>query len=251
MPVILNSSLNSRRGKRDVRMNHDELRAMDYLRSLQLGNVVYEPEGKTTPPDFSIGTSIAIEVRRLNQNYKLAGKLRGLEEDRIPITQRFSELVAAFEPPLQSKGHIGSWFVFFNIRRRPIESWKVLARNTREALTSFCLSDCSMRTFTVTPNFEINLEPAEARHDTSFLLGGFSDFDQNGFVLPKLLENITLCLDAKSEVFNRLEHYQERWLLLVDYIGYGRRECLAVDKRGWNKLILLSPEANLLAYEPE
>ena len=54
------------------------------LRSLELGPVVYEPDGNV-PPDFAIDGSIAVEVRRLNQNYEEPDGAEGLEELRIPL----------------------------------------------------------------------------------------------------------------------------------------------------------------------
>lgn len=48
--------------------NEEELRAQEYLLSLDYTDIVYEPLGNVTP-DFVIDKSIAVEVRRLNRNY--------------------------------------------------------------------------------------------------------------------------------------------------------------------------------------
>ena len=45
-------------------MNKDEQIAESYLESLELGAVIYEPDGKV-PPDFLVDRRIAVEVRRL------------------------------------------------------------------------------------------------------------------------------------------------------------------------------------------
>jgi hypothetical protein len=44
-------------------MNRDETLVDKYLRSLGLGEVVYEPDGKV-PPVFLVGRRIAVEARR-------------------------------------------------------------------------------------------------------------------------------------------------------------------------------------------
>jgi hypothetical protein len=53
-------------------MRWEEELAQHYLVSLGLGQVVYEPE-PNLPPDFLINGTVAVEVRRLNQNEITAG----------------------------------------------------------------------------------------------------------------------------------------------------------------------------------
>jgi len=49
--------------------NPDEIRAEHYLQTLHHTKIEYEPLGNVTP-DFVIDDKIAVEVRRLNRNYK-------------------------------------------------------------------------------------------------------------------------------------------------------------------------------------
>ncbi|WP_373035023.1 hypothetical protein [Sulfurimonas sp.] len=49
--------------------NSDEIRAEHYLQTLHHTKLEYEPLGNVTP-DFVIDGKIAVEVRRLNRNYK-------------------------------------------------------------------------------------------------------------------------------------------------------------------------------------
>ena len=49
--------------------NSDEMRAKQYLQTLPHTKLEYEPLGNVTP-DFLIDSKIAVEVRRLNRNYK-------------------------------------------------------------------------------------------------------------------------------------------------------------------------------------
>ena len=50
------------------KQNQEELRAKQYLQSLNYTKVEYEPLGNVTP-DFVLDNKIAVEVRRLNRNY--------------------------------------------------------------------------------------------------------------------------------------------------------------------------------------
>lgn len=51
------------------KQNSDELRAKQYLQTLSHTKLEYEPLGNVTP-DFLIDGKVAVEVRRLNRNYK-------------------------------------------------------------------------------------------------------------------------------------------------------------------------------------
>ena len=56
-----------------------------YLESLNLGRIEHHPLGDVTP-DFSIDGRIAVEVRRLNQNFvDGAGDIRGIEQVHFAI----------------------------------------------------------------------------------------------------------------------------------------------------------------------
>ena len=66
-------------------MDESERIVEKYLLALELGTVVFEPDGNI-PPDFSVGGRIGVEVRRLNQNYQNSnGRSQGLEELAIPL----------------------------------------------------------------------------------------------------------------------------------------------------------------------
>ena len=49
-------------------MDASEIVAYKYLEYRGFKKIVFEPEGKSTPPDFFVDDRIAVEVRRLNQN---------------------------------------------------------------------------------------------------------------------------------------------------------------------------------------
>ena len=96
-------------------MNSEEI-TENYLKSLGYINVVFEPDGNI-PPDFSIDDRIAVEVRRLNQNYFEGHEVKGLEEDRIPFINLLKSTLDEFDA--QYKG--SSYWISIRFKR-PIKN---------------------------------------------------------------------------------------------------------------------------------
>ena len=63
-----------------------------YLRHCGYEDIVYEPDGKV-PPDFLVNRRIAVEVRRLNQNFKHEGRIEGLEQVSIRLQMGMRNLL--------------------------------------------------------------------------------------------------------------------------------------------------------------
>ena len=105
---------------RHLRMNDSERSVHDYLSSLQLGPIVFEPDGKN-PPDFLIAGRIAVEARRLNENELVGRQHRGLEVTAKPLHRAVVKALAASGSPDSN----GSWFVNYSVRR-PLPPWKLV-----------------------------------------------------------------------------------------------------------------------------
>ena len=71
-------------------MDASERIAYEFLKYSGYKDIVYEPDGNV-PPDFLVNTRIAIEVRRLNQNYCKNGNFKGLEETAIPLWKKIEK----------------------------------------------------------------------------------------------------------------------------------------------------------------
>jgi len=71
--------------------NSDEIRAKQYLQTLQHTKLEYEPLGNVTP-DFLIDNKIAVEVRRLNRNYKSKNNGHLVSIDAPIIVDNIKEL---------------------------------------------------------------------------------------------------------------------------------------------------------------
>jgi hypothetical protein len=221
-------------------MKVDERIVDGYLNSLHVGRVVYEPDGKV-PPDFVVDGRIAVEVRRLNQHYDVAGSLRGLEQDTIPLRQRLENLLTEI-----THDNPGTWFVMFNFRR-PLADWRLLRRKLKEKLRSFLEqpSDTPWRV-EIVRGFTITTLPATLVEGKSFLVGGYTDGDAGGWVVAELVRNMSAYIAEKTKkVAPYLNGYPEWWLVFVDYIG---QESDAADIRThitrsepWAKVLVLNP----------
>lgn len=234
-------------------MDESEMLAERYIRSLGYTSVVYEPDGNI-PPDFLIDGQIAVEVRRLNQNFKLpAGHSEGLEELAIPLWQKIKKLLLSLGPAKNGE----SWFIGFDFRR-PLEPWQSLEAAIRNELQAFMNAPTrSKSTLTITENFQLDIFPAGHAHATFYLLGSGSDSDSGGFVLAEVRKNLELCIAEKDQkVAPFRSKYPEWWLILADHIGYGVdsednalfAEALAFP-HSWQKIVLLDPRNHKRAFE--
>jgi hypothetical protein len=90
----------------------------DFLAYRGLTDIAYEPDGKATP-DFLVDRRIAVEVRRLNQNYDTGKSTEGLEEVAIPLWHGLKKLASSLGPSRAGE----SWFLnnatfFLALQRR-------------------------------------------------------------------------------------------------------------------------------------
>lgn len=224
-------------------MDRSEAAIQKLLAHMGYSNVLYEPDGNV-PPDFVIDGEIAVEVRRLNQNFDDGSGVRGLEEVTAPLWQKMTRLV---ESIAETDGN--SWFISFRFSR-PVPPWKSLEPEVRDALFEFKASATkTTRTIYSVPNFQV--EVAEASHplETFFRMGGMSDRQAGGWVVAELISNIRHC---SSEKLLKVEPYRRRyktwWLALTNYTGFGldeydRQQLLQHLPRpdGWDKVLLINP----------
>jgi len=198
-------------------MDDSERLANLYLRDLNLGPVVFEPDGNI-PPDFSVGGYIGVEVRRLNQNFvKLDGTKEGLEEVSVPLWQRSRNLFHSLGPSVNDE----CWYVSLDYRR-PLGRWKLLEAKIRRELLAFMLEPARIRTsIYISPNLTLKLFPAGIDHGTFFRLGAASDKDSGGWVMPEVVKNLRLCIAEKErKIAPYRDKYTEWWLILSDHIDY-------------------------------
>lgn len=231
-------------------MNEDEAIVKQFLEH-HYQKVVHEPDGKI-PPDFLVDDTIAVEVRRLNQNFThINGITKGLEEEWIPLWQKFEKLLLNYGPPKNDK----CWFIGMHFER-PIEKWEKLAPKITDALNVIEKVEPSVITrYYISDTFEIDAIPASALYDTMFRMGASSDGDSGGFVLSEIEKNLQLIITEKTKKIEKHKtKYNVWWLILTDHIGYGLDEHDRKQfrqhiklKHTWSRIVLINP-LNINSY---
>jgi hypothetical protein len=196
-------------------MNQEEKAAEKYLYSISLGVPIYEPEGFKRPPDFGLGGTIGIEVRRLNQNYLQGDTSSGLEELSIPLHMTLEKVLESFDARFE--GH--SFWVSMSYKRPlPCKSG-VLARAMTDALSVFLngtrSTPCHLK---VNDNIEFEIRSSETTvPNRVFRHAITSDDDSGGLVVQMYVSNILHCITDKKMKLAPVKHkYNEWWLVLVD-----------------------------------
>lgn len=234
-------------------MDDSEKLVQAHLRSRGFSDVEYEPDGNI-PPDFLVNRSIAVEVRRLNQNDFSGPARKGLEEVSIPLWRSVQQIVASFGPPTQGE----SWFVNFRFSR-PVETLKTLEPKLRSGLSAFALSPTKRRSIVAAgQNFELEVFCRTSKpYPTMFVMGGCSDQDSGGWLLAEMHKNICYCEREKQGKVSAYRHkYPFWWLALADHIGYGLdefdremfRENVSITHT-WDKIIIIDPRDHTRWFE--
>jgi hypothetical protein len=208
-------------------MNQDESIAEKYLK--QLGKVEFEPDGNI-PPDFVLDNNIAIEVRRLNQQYRENGESKGLEEVSIPLRQTVMSIL--------SQHHVSDtdrenryWLALCYARNVP--RYNELKKAVTMSIQDFEASGEALPfRYQLTETVELVFIAKAGNTDQKYSLGFFLDRDSGGLVVDMYVAEINYCANEKSQ---KISPYQTRylywWLLLVDHIelfdNYSKTDILA------------------------
>ena len=225
-------------------MDDSEKLARQYLLSLGLGDVRYEPEGFKVPPDFLVDERIAVEVRRLNRNEVSESGAHGLEETQIPLILNMRKLLASFGPPTTGQ----SWFVSFEFSR-PVLPKVRLERIIRKRLKAVRDGEVECQEIEITDSFRLTLRPASELHSDCFVLWSSTDFDSWDGRSLSYEKNIQICVQEKSrKIAGVRARYSEWWLVLLDFINFGERASVNM-KHDWDKVILVNPLDPRTAYE--
>jgi hypothetical protein len=233
-------------------MDQTEQVAFDYLVHLSVGKVTYEPDGNV-PPDFLVGDHIAVEVRRLNQNFETDHDYEGLEQAEIPLWRAVERIAASFGPPTGDR----SWFLSVTFRR-PLPPKPTVESTLRASLERF--AGTSPKTTTrieVGERLSIDLHPASTALETMFVMGGSSDLDQGGWVVPEVSRNLRICVEEKSRAISHVRgRYLRWWLILVDRSGFLFDEYIRPEIAGrvsvphdWDRVLMIHPRDPQFALE--
>lgn len=233
-------------------MDATERKVRNYLDHQGYVDIVFEPDGNI-PPDFLVNREIAIEVRRLNQNFDDGINTKGLEEVAIPLNHKINNLISSFGGPIDNE----SWFVYYRFSR-PIGKWRTLEPIIKSGFQSFISSTNRQKcVIAKTSNFQVEVFRTAKPHNTFFVMGGFSDEQSGGWLLNEMENNIVYCSSKKSRTVAPMrDKYKTWWLALVDHIGYGLddfdremfRDKLSIE-HDWDKILIIDPNNNTRSIE--
>jgi hypothetical protein len=225
-------------------MNPEEQIAQIYLSRLSRGVPKHEPDGKI-PPDFSLASTIAVEVRRLNQNYFAGVAPEGLEEQAIPLERIFRRVLSSFDPKFDGQ----SYYVSISFKRPLPQRAHIVANDIASALDAFLQG--SRRTPCVVQagaNIELKIHPRTLANYSLFRPAMTEDEDFGGMLVRMYSQNITHCIKEKAQKVHPYKtRYPEWWLLLVDTMMAWDLEPHEVDqlrsqvtvRGGFNKTIVI------------
>jgi hypothetical protein len=194
-----------------------EAQAERYFQAQGFKKIVHEPDGKN-PPDFLLDDTIAVEVRRLNENIVTADGTVGLWEAEIPLLKKLRKLAATY-----GKNGPASWLLVVRFRR-PLPLWKGTERQLKPFLDRLA---SGQQTGAERLDIEQGAVVVEARpwHDNpyaAFEIAVTSDEDSGGWLIELLEKNIRICISEKTAKVSRVRtRYAKWWLVLVDEIAFG------------------------------
>jgi hypothetical protein len=178
-------------------MDDCETWVYEYLRYMGVpaDEIIFEPNGKSTFPDFQVKGRIGVEVRRLNQHKKNGqGRWEPLEELARPLHDRLLSLLDEFGPPAYG----ASWHVLYRFQRpQKTKKWEPVLRHKLKDFLGLQLPDHETTIF-IDEHFELRLLRRAEPSDKTFILIDIDDFDSGGWVDAELQANIPISIDEKT-----------------------------------------------------
>lgn len=226
-------------------MNSDEKLADSFIRSQGYIHVQFEPDGKV-PPDFLIDKTIAVEVRRLNHNVFVKGKMLGLETEDAAlgcvVREVFEELGVG--PPGRQPHYVNYRF------QRPIGKYKDIKKELRTFLNSVRENGSTPGEQQVGSGLWVTIIKASHTASNQFRPAIIVDDDSGGMVLELLRQNIEHCVAEKT---NKVAPYHSKyptwWLALIDHVAFGMDAFDAAQfkqniriSHTFDRLVLVNPQ---------
>jgi len=233
-------------------MKTEELVAGKFLEG-RFGKVpVYEPLGKSTPPDFSIeGT--AFEVRRLNQRYLHEdGTNEGLEQVDIPLNLTLHRELS--KVPFSEQG--GTIFWGSNFKRPLTAPMAKIANRLTAAAGEYYSEGLRKPKEIVVGGVTLDLFAASTPIGKAFRMGYTGDDDSGGMLGDIYPTSIWLALEEKLAKTKGVADKFDRWVLvLVDYVLPGLMEPddigpLQLNLGHFRSIVIINPDTKLALEYP-
>jgi hypothetical protein len=195
-------------------MKTEERITYDFLSTLGYKNIIYEPLGRSKPPDFSIEGKIGIEVRRLNKYIKINGEYEPIEKFEFEFVPKFRNAIKE----LENQNLPFSIGINLNYKR-PFEVTKQLLKDLKNSIIDSTISENYGINIFFNEKITYMLFKGNGRSDQTYKLIGIMDRDRGGVVQDSRSNALQICIDEKSSKLKSLEDkFNELWLVLVDNI---------------------------------
>lgn len=225
-------------------MNLSEKIALKILNEIS-AEIIYEPNGTTSIPDFLVNSDIAVEVRRLNQNYSInRSSYEGEEKQGLKVF----EALTTFFRGLDKSGLKRAYLVEYSFQR-PIPKFKKLRKRFELVLNKVRKNEIPLdNIFKFDNNFFIEVYPTRGKNP-KFELFSYEDRDHGSFWHPKsLIENLEILMKEKErKAINSKNSYKRWWLMLENHIASLDTEDEEYLKENfkvagiWEKIIIFDP----------
>jgi hypothetical protein len=213
---------------------------------------IYEPLGKSTPPDFCVDGT-AFEVRRLNQRYfHKDGSNEGLERVDIRLTRAMHRELAKI--PISDQGGTFLWGLRFG---RPLTGGlRNIANQLAEAARDHYLEGSRKPRETTAGGVTLDLFGWGDPKGKAFLMGYASDYDSGGMLGDIYPTSIRMALEEKIAKTKDIADRFDRWVLvLVDDVLPGMMEPndvgpLHLNLGHFRSVVIINPDASLALEYP-
>ncbi len=234
----------------NTKRNKDEIRAGKYLQTLNFTEVKYEPLGNVTP-DFLLDKTVAVEVRRINNNYIDGDNLLSIENLEIPLIKNIKKVIDNYF----YSSHANSAYISINfLKQITIQTKKNIIKKVKKLLKkhSRCINEDKI--YKIAQLLEITFTPTDKKSNIYIYTGCNGDVL---WLVHQLHQNIQLVIEEKNKKIEKNFHlYNEWWLVLVDSIIYGldsedfkELKKIKFNKQKFTKVIILSPKGNFKTFE--
>lgn len=191
-------------------MDYLEQATNNYLVSLALGCVEFEPFGKQTFPDFSVGGRIGVECTRLVHTVRK----NGVDYDLNAVERQIGDSLGGVMANIPRGNLTGSYFVNLDFAvDLELRSAKKDLRNYLSALNQ--LSSIVPHRHEFSDKFKIGFLMASKSFDTPFLLGSMHTPDSASWVLEQLCLQTKHAIDRKTINLQKHQNKFDEWWLAV------------------------------------
>lgn len=229
----------------------EEIIAEKYLKSLEFKKIEFEPDGNKMP-DFLCDSKIAVEVRRLNKNYKKGKKTEGLDVVEKKLIDSVKNIISEIGSPLKNE----SWGIDLDFSP-PLEHLSKLRSKIKSALIEFSKREERKEGVIFEgENIKVKVVRSKEVLEKSFDL--FCGPCRTGWLAQDWSDNLEYCIEEKTEKLKKaptFNKYKTWWLVLVDndfplmsnvekFVKEFER-----DDGVWEKIIIINPESCSKMFE--